>query len=370
MNRFLVRMLALLLLSVSPVIFAESVIDLYETDVALAQTEDNAYQQALSRALEAALIKVSGNAAIATVGEVMNQLPQAEHYVSNDFYGKTDKGAVHQARLHVEFDPKAIDALLRDAGQPRWGADRPLIGVWVSLARTGQAPEILTNDHLKLWPHIQAHAAQRGLPIILPVSDLKSLDASILSAVTQEDAATLLKASKRYAVDGLLIGNLVLEAGGHWQARWLFVYGDQTVHWQDRDDSLEQALGQGVDDVADRLANLQSILPDSQAESSVPVFVQGLKSASDYAQFIKALSVLAPVQSVLPRALCGAGMQFSVLVTGGEVALLSAIQSTNGQLKALAAAGQAQGQVLTQLSWGGVTKTAHPHYQCQNAGVR
>lgn len=322
-----------LLLSWSSESLAERVSSLYEANVALLGHGEHAYQAAIEAAFEQVMIKVTGNQFIMTIGDMQNQRSRVNTFVKKDFYVKDESVAADAkaGHLHVEFKAKAIDRMLRSAGQARWGADRPLVGVWLNVAKAGDSAHLLTAEDTSVWSMIQNAAMVRGLPIVLPVSDLSNLGADVVGAVSQENLKQLEQWSKPYATQALLVGNLIRAADGHWSAQWLFVDAGVMHHWRDRNDELHQIIEDGINDIADRLSNRQAILPDLETNQHVLLVVKQLDGIDQYAYLMRGLQRLSVVESARLKGLRPKQLQIEVVIRGTVSALISALQAHSPQ---------------------------------------
>lgn len=182
---------------------------------------------ALSRAFEALLLRLTGDAGALQKGELAALRSDPQRVISVYGYDGQD--------LVVDFDPASISRLLRQAGLPQWGANRPVVLTWwLNAEHDGQA---LVGDAQSAAEALQRAARHRGLPLRLPLADLEEQLAITADSLFQADG--LRQASERYAADALLAVE-ALEEDGHWRARWSLWLGD----------SHEQGSAEGDDDYA------------------------------------------------------------------------------------------------------------------------
>lgn len=209
---------------------AETVNNLYQVREPVTSQQPEERNQALVRALETLVLRLSGDpkAAQSPALEAVRKDPQ--QLISQYGYeGQT---------LVVDFDPVTTERTLRQAGIPLWSANRPAILAWW-LNRSGEGNNSLVGDGQDAATPLRQAAQNRGLPLRLPLADLNE---QLLATPEQLTAATpgaLTQASERYDADALLAVD-ASEADGKWQAQWRLWQGD----------NREQGTAEGADSAA------------------------------------------------------------------------------------------------------------------------
>lgn len=208
---------------------AETADNLYQVREPVTSQQPEERSQALVRALETLVQRLSGDpkAAQNPALEAVRKDPQ--QLISQYGYeGQT---------LVVDFDPISTERALRQAGIALWSANRPTILAWW-LNQSGEGNSLVGDGQEAAVPLRQA-AQNRGLPLRLPLADLDEQLLATPEQLTSAQPGALTQASERYGVDALLAVDAV-EADGKWQAQWRLWLGD----------SREQGSAEAADSAA------------------------------------------------------------------------------------------------------------------------
>ena len=220
--------------------------------------------------------------------------------------------------LTANFDPGAVDALLRDAGLSVWSRTRPSTLVW--LAVEGQSGRYLVgaDDPAGLSAALLAGAAQRGVPLVLPLLDLEDRSSLGVTDVFGGFKDTVLAASHRYASDAVLVGRVHRVLSDLWEARWS-LYLDGTAHdWQTRGNLPELATEAAVHELADRLALRFTRPAVDAAPARIELMVIGVESLEDYARALGYLRSLDVVSKVYVNGVDRDQVVFQLAAPGGR----------------------------------------------------
>lgn len=209
---------------------AETAENLYQVREPVASQQPEERTQALVRALDTLVMRLSGDpsAAQSPALEAVRKDPQ--QLVSQYGY----EGQV----LVVDFDPVTTERALRQAGIPLWSANRPAILAWW-LNRSGEGSNNLVGDGQEAATPLRQAAQNRGLPLRLPIADLDEQLLATPEQLTSANPGALTQASERYGADALLAVD-ASETDGKWQAQWRLWLGD----------SREQGTAEGGDSAA------------------------------------------------------------------------------------------------------------------------
>ncbi|HSX86186.1 MAG TPA: DUF2066 domain-containing protein, partial [Cellvibrio sp.] len=204
-----VRLWLLLVLPLAGWVSAGQKVDIYRADV-LVKSQTEAERNAAARASFGELVvRVTGQRNALEHPAIQQVLLQAQNYLFGFTYKSTaekiteDGKSLPALALQLNYEPQAIEQLLREAQLPLWPATRPKLLVWlVYKDSTGlhQVPQVVDMRALS------AQAKYRGLPVVLSKQDLEdslSLTADDLWAVNLEKIKA---ASQRYKADAVLIG--------------------------------------------------------------------------------------------------------------------------------------------------------------------
>ncbi|MDF0535767.1 DUF2066 domain-containing protein [Shewanella sp. A32] len=193
---------------------AVEVSQLDQSVVNVASRSDADREAAIREALSNVLVKNSGARSVLNNNMVAERLGQASSMVMQ--FGYTDDQG--QLKLQALFEHDKIINLLRAAGEPVWGRQRPLTLIWLASDENNQ-PQIVadgvTNDERQLFADA---SSQRGIPVLFPLMDLDDLQAVNVNDVRGQFADTVARASARYQADYFAMASLTTVGDGiHYQ---------------------------------------------------------------------------------------------------------------------------------------------------------
>lgn len=211
--------------------------------------------------------------------QLQNALRKPENYLEQYLYQRLT-GQPGQLRLRVEFDQRALDALVQRLNLPQWGADRPEVLTVLAWEGDGRravlasAPSsLLAAD---LLAEVELVAQKAGLPIALPLMDLQDQRDLPFSEIRAGFHDRVLDVATRYGADAVLVGRLKMAAGnGALAARdadvkWTLLQRKQTDQHTSRygsvTEGLEAGLWMATRSLAQRYA-VQGVDPNAAAET-------------------------------------------------------------------------------------------------------
>lgn len=341
----MMRVMWLLLLSCLPLLgWAAEVGGLYEAEVVVADQGETTRRAALREGLAQVLVKVSGRSSaplsLPGVLEQASRLVQQYRYQTGEAGAAVGEGEVPAQRLWMVFDPALLNRALRTAGQPVWGAARPLVLVWLAVedveGRRLVAAADLTPERMVL----EAAGQRRGVPLRLPLLDLQEQQRVAPAEVWGGFWDVLLPASSRYNPQAIVVGRLLQDSRGQWRTYWHLRLGNDIQSWEGAPATLEAAVGAGVDAIADLLGQRFAQAGDIQAGTELRLRVHGVASLADYARtlaYLRSLNGVSAVQVVRVEAdtaiyrlqgETGAATLQRTIALGSTLAPFDAVQST------------------------------------------
>lgn len=291
-------------------------IDPFTAVVAVPDRTDATRVAGFEAALRQTLTRYTGRADLAA----SVQPGAVERLVQLFTYLDASKDEQQSLRLEVRFQPQAIRELVRSQNLPVWPLERGSTLAWIVLENGGDRTLLGLTPDDQGWLEIFREAAQvRGLPLIEPLMDLEDQTRIVPAAVWGGFVDQVAQASERYAPDYLLLGRLG-STGDGWTGRWIMDTGSELLTWSSLDYSLQDALEQGAEGAAERLAKRFSI---SAARDSgvLELYVTGLGGPAEYGEVSRYLSGLSIVSDLQLRAVDPVGILFSASVDGGFRAL-------------------------------------------------
>jgi uncharacterized protein len=250
---------ALLLLAVLPGATSVAGADtLYETRTIVTGQREETRAGGFAVALEAVLVKVSGDPRLIGHPRVEAMAKGAGSSVAAFRYRDRMEGIpVHDEQgtrdrpydLFVSFDPEKIDAMLRSLGRDKWPAPRPRLAVLVAV-EIGASRYLLASDGERGRDQREALAAAAdglGVPLAVPSQAALAEAGLSLEAVAMADAASLEAAARAVGGYPALAGSLVWseEALG-WVADWRLASGGEIHRWRISGVSFDDAFRNAV----------------------------------------------------------------------------------------------------------------------------
>lgn len=269
--------------------------DLYEAEVSVATRDRPERQEALQAALAQVLTKITGMRDVAGIAELQPLLESAPRYVQQFRYRETP-GATAPFALQVSFDGQALERAVADQGLPVWGRERPAVLVWLAVQEPGRRYLVGGDSGGAARAALDAAARERGVPLVYPLLDIEDQGKVSFADVSGGFEETVVAGSQRYRPDAVLTGS-AFKQGGQWSARWRLRFGDQSMQWEARGETLEMALSAGVNELAGTLAARLATAGPAGFAAGTLVIVSGVKDLADYVKVSSYLGGLAPVVS-------------------------------------------------------------------------
>lgn len=306
---------------------AARVTDLYAASGVLPAESESPLADAFNEALGKVLVKVTGRRDAAAPDYLVTLFPDPAQLVQQ--YRREDRETIW-----ARFDRNAIKRVLDSAGQPVWGADRPVILVWLALdagrgrrsilraesaadALPIRTDEALTFDMEQLDEVrivIVEAAEARGMPVLLPLVDAEDLSRLSFAELWGDFGDPVMAASARYGADAVLIGR----ARGQ-RVRWTLLQGDERIDWQG-------SLADGPNATADWLGGRLATYADSAGK--IRLSVAGVNSLEDYGVLTSYLNSIAVVESFEVSRVNGDHIEFDVTVRGDADRLMRAMRGS------------------------------------------
>lgn len=295
---------------------------LYTVEVPLDSQNPDARAEAYSRALGAVLVRVTGLEQAAEDEGLLALFPNPARYVLQFRRGEGDS-------LIVSLDGAAIEQLLKQAGQPVWGSDRPLTLVWLAVDWGGGEREIVASDNEPalaatrsidrnrlLRERVKAVAQRRGVAVVFPLVDTVDLASLSFGDIWGGFDEPLLDASRRYGTTSVLVGRIRAEEllGD----RWTFYFGDRERQWTG---SPEMA----VNELANLMAEQFAYAGDAPIEI-VPLSISGIDSVFAYGTVQRYLKNLSVIEGHSIDTASGNEILFQVQIQGGRERLAAALE--------------------------------------------
>lgn len=313
-------MLAVFLLGLLPFgsVQAVEVPWLYDVDVPVADQSTEARLDAAGRALAEMLTRLTGLVSVPRNEAVSRALAAPDLYYNQFSFEQGPEGEGLQLRL--QFTPRAILDLVRDAGLPIWRSKRPAVVAWVVLDDDGERRILGADSDHPAVVALREQARRRGVPLRLPLLDLTDQLAVEPAAVWGRLSRTLLPASERYGADIVLAGRMQTLPGDRWSGSWEF-WVDGDIRQLEQEAPEPAPLGRGAADaLADELAGRYAVL--DRGVRRLDLAVSAVHGAADYAALLRYFGGLEFVEEVVISAVQGDRLAVSLLTAATPEQLL------------------------------------------------
>nr|WP_235859727.1 DUF2066 domain-containing protein [Photobacterium aquimaris] len=329
MLRFALLFLAVLALPVR----AATVNDLYQTQVALIGSDQQADQAAREQGLANVLVKISGNTDILNNPAIKAAITNSGRYISQFGYSQVDG----QRALDLSFDKNQIKQLLMQSKASIWKDQRPNILVWMVDSDDQQRNILWDQSTNALVNDTKQAADSRGLPLTFPVGDITDATAVNVSDLWGNFIDPIAAASHRYHANGLLLVKAQQQPDGTVSLNWQF-YPQQPSKIATADTqpiagtasgTLAQTSTQMINKVTDYLANKYAVVLGGVAGGKVNIEVDNIQSTEDFFALEKMLNNLTTVGSANAMRIKGNSVIFQLNLQGSEQAFRQEISHDN-----------------------------------------
>ena len=295
------------LMTVFPCLASVQNNDVYSADISIANQSPHSRQKAIEEALEAVLVKVSGDAALKADPMLAQLRAKASTLVEEFSYRQIppeQQSTINDSAyiLHVQFQPQAVQALLAEMGRDAWHGQRPLILVWLATKDPQQQKHLLTDDEQNpVVAAIKQMMQARGLPMIFPVLDLSSLSVISAETVWQGDIVTLSQMAERYATQTQFILRVQPDDVRGWRGDATLITDIDRFDFIANGDSEQTVLNSLVNQLSIRLAELNAPHQTQHQVQEITMTVNGVSDLDRYASlltYLKRFSVIKDVQLV------------------------------------------------------------------------
>jgi len=301
---------------------AVEVEQLYSASVMAVNNQSNRVLQKV--AFAEVLVKVSGNANIATDPVIKKALINAREYLVKQAEERVDG----ERYLQASFNEKKINRLLRSSEFGVWSSNRPQLIVWLvvdedfSRSVRGESD----SDYAEFIDAIKAQANKRAIPVLFPVMDLDDQLQVSSSDLWGKFTDPVELASTRYAADSYIIAKIIKQDDDY-KLDWS-MYGRSNS--KQAHEIWLNGQGQGeltgigtelADNLANHLAERYSVKASGNNEV-VFLNVDAVTGISDYAKLIEMFSELSAVAQVDLEAVSGSSIQLKLMLLGTQQDLL------------------------------------------------
>ncbi|MEM7083610.1 MAG: DUF2066 domain-containing protein [Pseudomonadota bacterium] len=259
--------------------------NLFAAEVPISERTQDAQKAAMRQALAVVMVKVSGSRSIARQANAQLILDDAQGFVQQYRYTPNNT-------LLVAFDGRKLQADMRTAGLPVWGADRPATLVWLAIDRgDGERQLMSAADQGEIRTEIETLAAARGIPLVWPLYDSTDRAQVEVADVWGGFTDNIVEASRRYGTEAVLVARMSQGASGSLYGTWALNLEGEADNWRG---NFENSINRLADFYAQRLAVSAADGPATR----VPMTISNLTSATAYAEAINTVQKLSAVERI------------------------------------------------------------------------
>lgn len=289
---------------------------LYDASVPVPDQSPRIREQALQQALEAVLVRLTGDRRISANPAALPILSRATALIVGYGYEPAPGGA-QGLQLRAQFDPRALEAALHNQGLPVWGPNRFSHLAWIAVRDDGQPRAVLdARGAAARAGALAAVAEQRGVLLQFPEMDVSERRSVTFSDLWNGQYTGVATSARRYNADQVLVARAGRD-GSRWLVRWALLDGVNVVEeWTSSAlASLDEAFAEGLHQLADRAAQRYAVVRSGRAEELV-VRIEGVRSLADYGRALNYLRGLNPVRGAQPDRVDGDTATFRVRLEG------------------------------------------------------
>ena len=303
--------------------------DLYVAEVTTVSQSDAQRRRDAGTGLLDVLVRVSGRVDIVEHPLVAAALRTPEDYYTEFSYQTIENGgsdaelsAPTPQKMQIRFEPSLISDLLRLAGLPVWGSNRPSVLFWVARGFGAERSVLGEGSSGVFAQSVRERAESRGVPVYFPVWDLEDSSRVTVSEIWGRFLDRIEAASERYSPDKLLVVRVEKRYAGQWHVDWS--YGDQG-EWR-VGTLLKASETEAAVALVDEITELLSAqYAGTSARSALRLNVEGISGVAALAEVERYLQRLSSVLDVRLRRVKGDLLTFDVRSEGDLEQLIDLI---------------------------------------------
>ncbi|MDW6017789.1 DUF2066 domain-containing protein [Vibrio plantisponsor] len=310
------RYLAFLLMGLTSLsASALTTVNLYETEVVIDQTQNDADAKARSQGMQNVIVRATGDKDAANNEVIQKALSKYNQYLNQFSYGQTNDVST----ITMQFSAPQIRSLITQAQLPFWPENRANLLVW--LVEETPYERVISWEHSdsKILKQLKEESLARGLPITVPVGDFDDITGLEISDLWGGFIKPISLASDRYPTDAVL----VVKAQGN-DLRWTLY--DQNAYNMLQSQkapmtgraSGSTAAADMIDQISDYYAKKNSVLIGSESSQTVLASFDSIKNAEDFFSLEKRLKALSSVASLDILKIQGQEVVFNVHLLATE----------------------------------------------------
>ena len=274
--------------------------------VPVASDSDSARSEGLVRAMDAMLVRLTGDPAVVDTGLAARLRDSVGQYMSGYSYrtvaADDGDGTGRETRLLVRFARSALRNALARAEIAVWPPSPPTVLVWLAAERDGERFIAGSDQGQSLLEPMRAAAAPLGITLITPLMDVEDRRNLGYGDIAGGFADPVREASARYGAEAVVVGRMQGAGTASVRIRWVLLAEDGAPadRWTSTGDSAGSVLESGVRDLARRLRGPYTYIPDPDSRRRLMVTVGGVESLAAHQAVAERLGQQVGVTDVVP----------------------------------------------------------------------
>ncbi|MFN3234052.1 MAG: DUF2066 domain-containing protein [Gammaproteobacteria bacterium] len=299
-------------------------IPIYSVSVPVASESSQDRDKALKTAFQDVVVKVTGEKDAADNSVVNNAMKTPDHYIQQYDYDRAESDdGISPLILQVTFYPSTMKSLLRDADLPFWGADRPVVFLYLIVDTPDEKVVVTSENNPDLVESIKQLSEKRGLPITFPAAineDTEQMQLEDIQALAQQCHA-----------NAILIGHISMGDNDPVDSQWNFYFAQQHHQWQDESPTILSGLTDALSQTTQMLSQRFAIKFNEEEGHTFSMVIENINSTQDYAKVLSYLKHITQVKLLTLKQAASSQIQVDLSITGSEQHFLDVL-SLDGKL--------------------------------------
>ncbi len=269
--------------------------------------------------------------------EPENSLPPANSKHEQQQTKQNQQEIPTQTWFWARFNQYSTDQLLKQNKLAVWGNLRPNTLIWLSIENPPQINknqqkikkmkrEIITSaNYPSIISLLNQQSERRGILLLFPFGDLQDKNKLSLSDLWGNYARAISAASLRYHPQATLAVRIYQEPSGLWIAKWSLYVLDKVQNWQTKHESLDIILSQGINSLADRLAELFALQANTLDDKSTIIQINNVTDFKAFQLVNSYFKRIAAIQSAHLVQVKGDSISYRIHYIGDEKHLIQSL---------------------------------------------
>lgn len=327
-NRFVVSFALFLWVGLMPSIsYGVEVDSLYRVSVKVDDRSEAERNRAVKEGFSQVLVKTSGSSKVAGRAQLASERNKANRYLIQFGYESRElpsqdldqpETAIY---LNLEYDPAAINQLLRRLGLPIWASNRPQMLLWAAVDQGSGRRLLGANSRSQVRSWVENLAQDRGLPLALPLMDSRDSNQISTGDVWGMFQKQINSASQRYSPDVVLVAKL-RQTRSSAQISAMLLLENQQFWFDQSGNDFYTVVAQIMNQVSDKVAETYAVVSSAGNQGQkVLLQVSAVDQLADFAALSSYLEGVLAIRQAQVQRVRGDIVQYLITLESNEDAL-------------------------------------------------